>query len=169
MLCYVLVCTVGCSVCLREPSINPVKMPCCQRIVCKACRDQVIQTSPYCAICQHRLQPAVGKQPIDATMSHSVSLFSSLPGYPDVGTIIITYHVPEGTQTREHPNPGRQYSSITRKAYLPDNDEGREVLQLLRRAFDARIIFTVAAMEVSRLRDAVMWSDIPHKTALRGL
>ena len=32
-----------------------------------------------------------------------------------------------------------------RTAYLPDNREGREVLQLLHRAFDARLVFTTAS------------------------
>ena len=75
-----------------------------------------------------------------AAYSHSVSIYilmwpfyETFVGY---GTIVIDYHLPSGLQGPEHPNPGRYYDGTSRTAYLPDNREGREVLQLLRRAFD---------------------------------
>ena len=68
-----------------------------------------------------------------AAYSHSVSiyilmlpLYETFVGY---GTIIIDYHLPSGFQGPEHPNPGQLYQGTSRTAYLPDNSEGREVLQ----------------------------------------
>ena len=161
-------CYIGCPICLEKYPINPVKMPCCQQILCKACSDRVFQTTPYCSICRTPLRAVVGNQPANATMNHSVSSILSLPGYPGVGTIIIKYRVPDGTQTREHPNPGRRYSGTTRTAYLPNSAEGREVLQLLRRAFKARLIFTIGTLHTSGLSDVVTWNDIHHKTTNLG-
>ena len=38
---------------------------------------------------------------------------------------------------------GKPYKGTLRKAYLPDDDEGRNVLKLLRKAFEDRLIFTI--------------------------
>ena len=71
------------------------------------------------------------------------------PLFAGRGTIIIAYSFPSGIQGREHPHPGETYSSASRTAYLPDNREGKEVLALLRRAFDARLVFTVGGTSIT--------------------
>ena len=133
-------------------------MVCCQQILCKFCHRQIFRKSPYCPICPKVKKAIIRNQPVDATMSSLVSL-DSLPDYPGLGTIVITYHVPEGVQTQEHPNPGEWYHGTTRTAYLPNSIEGREVLQLLQRAFQARLIFTIGNTNV------VTWNGISHKTS----
>ena len=67
-----------------------------------------------------------------------------------------------------HPNPGEWYDRTSRTAYLPDNQEGREVLALLRRAFNARLIFTVGTSVTSGLHNQITWNDIHHKTNVYG-
>ena len=84
------------------------------------------------------------------------------------GTIVIDYYLPSGSQGPEHPNPGQRYDGRSRTAYLPDNREGREVLQLLRRAFDARLVFTVGTSNTTGFSNQVIWNDIPHKTSRFG-
>ena len=164
--CFVVFWCVVCPVCLEKP-VRQVKMPCCQQILCKECYDRAFQVSPYCAVCRKPQRAVFGNQPAGATMSHSVSQHA-LPGYPGFGTIIITYRVPDGIQTNEHPNPGRRYQGTSRTAYLPDNAEGREVLALLQRAFKARLIFTVGTSHTSGLSNTVTWNDIHHKTCTSG-
>ena len=39
-------------------------------------------------------------------MTHSVLHSTSIPGYEGAGAIFITYEIPHGIQTKEHPNPG---------------------------------------------------------------
>ena len=56
----------------------------------------------------------------------------------------------------------------SRTAYLPDNHEGREVLQFLRRAFDARLVFTVGTSTTTGLSNQVIWNDIHHKISISG-
>lgn len=52
------------------------------------------------------------------------------------------------------------FSSIRMDAYLPHNPEGREVLALLEKAFEARLIFTLDK------ENEVVWnSRIHHKTS----
>ena len=93
---------------------------------------------------------------------HSLFLFA---GY---GTITIQYHFPSGFQGPEHPHPGQYYEGTSRTAYLPDTREGREVLQLLRRAFDARLVFTVGTSSTTGRSNQVIWNDIHHKTSPSG-
>ena len=71
------------------------------------------------------------------------------------------HFIPNGIQGRTHPHPGRQFIGNTFHAYLPDSKEGRQVLDLLMKAFNAKIIFTIGK------NDRVVWNDIHHKTNLQ--
>ena len=88
--------------------------------------------------------------------------------FADCGTITIDYYFPPGIQGSEHPNPGQRYEGTQRTAYLPDNREGNEVLQLLRRAFDARLVFTVGTSVTTGRQNQITWNDIHHKTNVSG-
>ena len=68
----------------------------------------------------------------------------------------------------EHPRPGKRFSGTVRFAFLPDCAEGREVCDMLRRAFDARLIFTIGRSITTGLDNVVVWNDIHHKTETRG-
>lgn len=92
----------------------------------------------------------------------------SLRFFSDYGTIVIEYNFRSGIQGQEHPNPGVRYQGTKRTAYLPDTREGREVLQLLKRAFDARLVFTIGTSNTTGLSNQVTWNDIHHKTSVRG-
>ena len=91
----------------------------------------------------------LGPQPPHGQMTvNYVSM--PLPGFPfeqygpnEGPTIEITYTIPSGIQGPLNPHPGQFYTGTIRKAYLPNNAEGKYVLCLLRRAFDDQHIFTV--------------------------
>ena len=82
--------------------------------------------------------------------------------FADYGTIIIGYTFPSGYQGLDHPNPCVRYQAAKHTAYIPDTREGREVLQLLKRAFDARLVFTVGNS------NQITWNGIHHKTCKKG-
>ena len=67
-----------------------------------------------------------------------------------------------------HPNPGIPYSGTHRTAFLPDSPEGREVCDLLRKAFDAGLVFTVGRSTTTGKDNQVIWNDIHHKTSEIG-
>ena len=92
-------------------------------------------------------------------------VYLCLAGY---NTIVIDYRFPSGFQGPEHPNPGCFYNGRSHSAFLPDNREGREVLQLLKRAFAARLTFTIGTSDTTGLTNQVMWNDIHHKTTVSG-
>lgn len=72
------------------------------------------------------------------------------------------------TKQKDHPNPGRPYSGAHRTAYLPNNKEGREIQELLEKAFNQKLIFTVGQSRTSGANDVVTWNDIHHKTQTHG-
>ncbi len=133
----------------------------------KECIKTWFQQKPKCPSCGIFYGEEVGTQPIAGRMLSSKSLVS-LPGYSDCGTIEIHYFFPNGIQQACHPNPGQPYSGTIRRAFLPDNEEGNRVLELLRRAFANRVTFTVGTSLTSGLTNAVIWNGIHHKTNRHG-
>jgi deltex-like protein len=76
------------------------------------------------------------------------------------------YEFPNGIQGPEHPFPGKPYSGTYRIAYLPDNAEGREVLELFKKAFAQRQIFTVGNSITTGQQNCVVWNGIHHKVLI---
>ena len=138
----------------------------CKHEFCSPCINKALSYKPVCPVCQTSYGVQKGNQP-DGDMYVTV-LRDSLPGYEPCGTIMITYVIEGGVQTKEHPNPGKRFSGIRRIAYLPDNKEGNEVLGLLRRAFKQKLIFTVGESRQTGASDVITWNDIHHKTSWCG-
>ena len=88
-----------------------------------------------------------------------------LPGFESYGTIVIAYRFPNEIQDPDHPNPNKPYQGTSRTAYLPDNKEGRNVLKLLRKAFDQKLTFTIGRSATTGREDCITWNDIHHKTS----
>ena len=139
----------------------------CGHSYCKACLQKALHKNPICPLCNRGLQPVIGNQPHGYIRHRTIG--THLPGYPQYGTIIITYEIPAGFQDTSHPNPGQQYIGCTRVTYLPDSPEGREVLGLLKRAFEAKLIFTIGTSCSSKRSNTVIWNScISHKSSMDG-
>ena len=153
-----------CSICI-DRYVN-VTLKCSHRF-CKKCIDQWGKQKATCPVCNRPFGKVTGSQPAGGTMQSYV-IQGSLPGYERCGTIVITYNIPSGQQQSVHPNPGKRYSGDSRTAYLPDNKEGNDLLVLLRKAFEARLVFTVGRSVTSGIDNVVTWNDIHHKTSMYG-
>lgn len=101
------------------------------------------------------------------TMKVQLSSFTC-PGFGDAIAIEILYSIPEGIQLSYHENPGARYASCTRKAFLPDTDDGRHLLTRLKYAFLHGLIFTVGTSLTTGEPNVIRWGSIPHKTSLSG-
>eukprot|EP00899_Mesostigma_viride_P006427 jgi/Mesvir1/15786/Mv03352-RA.1 len=121
------------------------------------------QTFTRCEVCTQRFGVTVGKQPLSAQMSHQVVPGLTLAGHPP-GAIVISYEVPSGIQDADGDAPGKPFRGTNRRAYLPDSPEGREVLRLLQRAFQQRLIFSVGKSDTTGQDNVVKWGSIHHKT-----
>ncbi|KAL6098181.1 E3 ubiquitin-protein ligase DTX3L1 [Pungitius pungitius] len=95
-----------------------------------------------------------------------VILPRDLPGFPGDNTLQINYMFPDGIQTEKHPHPGQPYGGLQRSAYLPDNRDGRKVLQLLDKAFMEQLLFTVTTNQDGQ--DTVAAASIPLKSQPDG-
>ncbi|OPJ79794.1 E3 ubiquitin-protein ligase DTX3L [Patagioenas fasciata] len=154
-----------CPICMERINNKEVLRK-CNHAFCKSCIDLAMRYKQACPVCNTIYGLMEGDQP-EGTMSVRTML-SSLPGYPSCGTIEITYSMRGGIQTKNHPNPGKPYGSTSRTAYLPNNKEGQEILQLLQRAFDQKLIFTVGQSRTTGAQGVITWNDIHHKTSKTG-
>ncbi|XP_077176448.1 E3 ubiquitin-protein ligase DTX3L isoform X2 [Paroedura picta] len=154
-----------CSICMDKIDQKEV-LPKCKHAFCRGCIQMAMKYKPVCPMCNMAYGKVEGNQP-PGKMEISKTRHS-LPGYEGSGTITITYHIFDGTQRENHPHPGKRFYGVSRSAYLPDNREGREILQLLRRAFDQKLIFTVGQSRTTGMNDVVTWNDIHHKTSICG-
>ncbi|XP_039096580.1 E3 ubiquitin-protein ligase DTX3L [Hyaena hyaena] len=154
-----------CVICM-DIMTNKEVLPKCKHAFCTPCINKAMSYKPVCPVCQTSYGIQKGNQP-EGTMIFTV-VEGSLPGYESYGSIVIDYNMKGGIQTEKHPNPGKTYAGVQRTAYLPNNEEGNEVLRLLRRAFDQKLIFTVGESRVLGKSDVITWNDIHHKTSRFG-
>ena len=163
---------VACPICFDKVKDKPptAVTTCkhCKQVFCKSCLDEALKHKPYCPTCTLPLRKITGNQPTGATMTVRTFQYNKLPGYEQYGTIQINYYIPRGRQGKGYPNPGYLFTDASCTAFLPDSPKGRKVLQLLRKAFDARLIFTVGTSHTSGATDTVVWNDIHHKTSRSG-
>ncbi|XP_025964883.2 E3 ubiquitin-protein ligase DTX3L isoform X2 [Dromaius novaehollandiae] len=138
----------------------------CKHAFCRSCIQEAMTYKKACPVCNTCYGLMQGDQP-EGKMSFKV-IRAELPGYPRCNTIEITYIMNGGIQTNNHPNPGKHYLGTSRKAYLPDNKEGQEILHLLRKAFDQKLIFTVGQSRTTGAQGVITWNDIHHKTQTHG-
>ena len=159
---------VCCPICKDpEDECDMQALPCGHE-VCKECLVGVKKSGQEkCPTCNVPFGRITGDQPANATMTSKL-LDLPLPGHMAYKTIQIDYVIPAGIQTEQHRNPGKSYPREHRVAYLPDSTEGRELHQLLKRAFDAKLVFTIGHSPTRNADDVVTWNDIHHKTHMNG-
>jgi len=115
-----------------------------------------------CPMCSKYFRENIGKGP-DGTMSSRIDANLSLAGYPNDNTIVIQYDIPSGTLSN-----GSHYSGTHRTAYLPNTSKGRQVLSLLREAFDKKLIFQVGQSLTTGQQNIATWGTVHHKTSIDG-
>ena len=119
-------------------------------------------TCPVCSIIYGIRTGAMPKGTMSVTRINR-----PLPSYSGK-TIQIVYSFPSGTQGPEHPSPGSYYTGTSRTCYLPDTDEGNEVLRKLQVAFDRRLSFMIGTSVTTGTSNTVVWNGIHHKTNFNG-
>ncbi|XP_064608660.1 protein mono-ADP-ribosyltransferase PARP14-like [Liolophura sinensis] len=152
-----------CVICLC-PKTDPKSLQCGHKF-CKDCIEEYFsKCAMLCPVCKAVCGKVTGNQPY-GTMKVEET-YKSCAGYQGYKSLIIHYNFPNGIQQEGHPNPGMKFRGARRRAYLPNNSEGKRVLRLLRRAFDQRLTFTVGTSMTSGRDNVVTWNDIHHKTSM---
>lgn len=160
-----------CIICMDEITQSAgIILPICGHIFHEQCAANMLKANGKCAQCQHHFLQQIGTQPKNGVMSTHIYPPGSCPlaGNEQFGTISIRYNFPNGTQGREHPNPGRRYHGTSRQAYLPDTPEGHDILRLLTLCFNRRLTFTIGTSITTGQSDCVVWNGVHHKTNTHG-
>ena len=155
-----------CPICLEPLNQDgPLKgTNVCNHVFHSECLENSLKRDGKCPVCRAVIVKKMGPCPKGDMFVKTVPQLHC-EGHNDCGTIKIRYYVPSGIQGSEHPNPGVQFSGTNREAYLPDNIEGRNVLELLKKAWKMRKTFKVGTSLTTGQSDVVAWNDIHHKTS----
>ena len=131
---------------------------------CIQAASKVDQRCPICRACGPKLE---GNCP-PGRMVWKVSdkLRGQLAGYEDCKVIVITYQMNGGIQDGRHQNPGVVYAGRRSMAYLPDNPQGRRVLELFKQAWKMKRTFTIGRSLWADADNRITWNDIHHKTSI---
>lgn len=161
-----------CAICLDDDPRDDcgfVELAICRHGFHELCIRTHFGNRPQCPMCMMSYGERTGNQP-QGTMKVRFMEAGLMPlgGYPGAGTIIIRYSIPSGIQEDGHPSPGKRFVGASRTAYIPDIPEGRDLLKLLRVAFERKLIFTVGRSMTSGMENCVTWSSVHHKTSPSG-
>lgn len=155
-----------CVICQDELTDNDVvSITCCSTLFHQQCATEAFRFKPQCPVCRFVMEPLIGSCP-PGTMTHKILSSPNIGG--TVGCIEIHYNIPSGIQRDNHPSPGIAFAGTSRRAYLPNDEEGRKVLALLKRAFDAKLTFTIGTSLTTGEHNVVTWAGIHHKTSFSG-
>lgn len=163
---------VKCQACLapfERDFGTVVRLEHCWHTMHLVCLKDALTRRIQCPICHHesaRTVTPLGAMP-SGTMTCTRRPNMICSGHSK-GTLEIQYSFPAGIQASFHPNPGRSYESTTRKAYLPDNPEGRRLLSRLQEAFRCGLCFTIGNPMTSKRNGVITWASIPHKSRVSG-
>ncbi|XP_018425162.1 PREDICTED: E3 ubiquitin-protein ligase DTX4-like [Nanorana parkeri] len=117
-----------------------------------------------CPTCQTLYGVKIGSQPPGKMSFHIIP--HSLPGYSEFETIRIIFHIPPAVQGPGQPHPGMKFTApdFPLHCYLPNTKKGREILLLLIKAWEKRLLFPVLPSRTPGVLDSVSISRIPLKT-----
>jgi len=154
---------------LGEEGEQVVRLPCHTTAV--SCTfnlstvESAFASNNACPTCGTRY-PLPGPQPT-GTMLAFVDTGFDCAGHGGMGTIVIHYDFPSGTQGPQHPQPDARYKGTQRACMLPNDATGVACLGLLRTAFLRGALFRIGTSSTSGADNVVVWS-IHQKTAPDG-
>uniref|UniRef100_A0A7E4V4P7 E3 ubiquitin-protein ligase n=1 Tax=Panagrellus redivivus TaxID=6233 RepID=A0A7E4V4P7_PANRE len=130
----------------------------------QTCIKQCFETKKQCPMCLRMYDKTFGNQPAHCRM-RVINVPGRVPGnHRADGWFRIKYLIPGGIQTEGHVRPGLPHSGGTRSAWVPNDEGGREVLELLQKAFDQRHIFTIGDSVLTDQQNVPVWA-ICHNTS----
>lgn len=154
-----------CLICSDEYEVSATnwKVLQCGHKLCIDCCEQiettgttmagVTQTFTKCPFCMKTFGVEIGTCP-NGTMRTAI-VSTPCQGYERYQSICIQYVINCAPY------------QLNRTAYLPNNDEGNELLELLQIAWDRRICFTIGTSATNGQENVLVW-NIHHKTAQAG-
>lgn len=156
-----------CPICLEQLTGAYVQIKGCGHCFHDNCIKDCLTSDPKCPVCRQYVREPQGTCP-SGTMQIQ-QIHEICPGFESsTRSLKIDYSIPEGKQASYHDNPGKKYSGTTRTAFLPNNDDGRQLLTRLKYAWIHGMTFTIGTSLTTGQSDSVVWTSIHHKTSLHG-
>jgi deltex-like protein len=145
-----------CTICFeRLNKRRYVALKACNHVFHHKCIQMAIKSKPQCPVCRVPVGASPqGKSPSGA-MTISISPISCSGFRCD--SLVISYNIPAAYQLSYHDNPGQSHSGKVATAYLPNNEEGKDLLKRLKFAFMHGLSFSVGTSLSSGLSDQCTW------------
>ena len=165
-----------CSICLEgfsktcerdQLSIRP--RTCEYHLFHLGCIQSWLKTNASCPLCRTQLIIVTGFQP--QGLDHKLSVATDttpLPGHDECRTIKVWFHFEPSLQATDAPLPGEAHDGFDMITYLPDNNEGQEVLRLLRLAWKRRLLFRIGFNPVTKRMNRIVSNGLDLKYAREG-
>jgi deltex-like protein len=144
-----------CAICQeRLEKRRCVALKICSHVFHKGCIKLAFQSKLQCPVCRVPIGALQGKSP-SGTMSVSVNPIRCSGFQCD--TLVISYNIPAARQMSYHDNPGVTHGSKVATAYVPNNEEGINLMKRLKFAFKHGLTFTVGTSMTSGMTDQCTW------------
>jgi len=156
-----------CAICLdklEDDQAAIVRLVDCKHEFHGHCIETALAHSKKCPSCRKPVGKPQGTMP-SGTMTIEWRSDLTCNGFGP-GVIMLRYKIETGFQKQYHENPGMLHGSAGRIAYLPDDDQGKQLLKRLKYAFSCGLTFTVGTSLTTGVENSVTWSSIHHKTSL---
>jgi hypothetical protein len=144
-----------CAICHeRLKTSSCVALKICNHVFHHDCIQMAFQSKSQCSICRVPVGAPQGKSP-SGTMLVSVNPVRCSGFQCD--TLVISYNIPAARQLSYHDNPGVSHGSKVATAYVPNNEDGVNLLKRLKFAFKHGLTFTVGTSMTSGKTDQCTW------------
>jgi len=156
-----------CVSCLDELGPDVTKLSKCKTCNFNAHKDCLLpwlRQNRTCPTCRIGIREPIGKSP-SGQMRVSTNRNMSCEGFSNVGTIVIDYIMSSGRQKEYHDEEGKAFERANRRAFMPDNDEGRDLLKRLKWAFSHGLTFRIGTSLTTNRKGVITWASIHHKTS----
>ena len=138
----------------RLKTSSCVALKVCNHVFHRDCIQMAFQSKSQCPTCRVPVGAPQGKSP-SGTMSVSVNPVRCSGFQCD--TMVISYNIPAARQLSYHDNPGATHGSKVATAYVPNNEDGVNLLKRLKFAFKHGLTFTVGTSMTSGMTDQCTW------------